>query len=136
MQFISQTNKREVEIAMQENEQIKKANEEYEYLTGEEAERRLAFLVDKAKKDESNMIEGARQEGIEQGIEQGKKEGIEQGKKEGIEQGKQEGRKQGIEEGLKKAQIEMAKKLLKKEMLVEEIEEITKLTKEEIEKLK
>ena len=120
MQFISQTNKREVEIAMQENEQIKRANEEYEYLTGEEAERRLAFLIDKAKKDESNMIEGARQEGIEQGIEQGKKEGI----------------KQGIEEGLKKAQIEMAKKLLKKEMTVEEIEEITKLTKEEIEKLK
>ena len=44
MQFISQTNERGVELAMKENKEIRKANEEYEYLTGDAAERRLAFL--------------------------------------------------------------------------------------------
>lgn len=104
MQFISQIDKREVELAMKENEEIKKANEEYEYLTGEAAERRLAFLRDKAIRDENNMIAGARDEGIEQGE--------------------------------KKKQLEIAKKLLKKGMTIEEIIEITELSKEEIEKLK
>lgn len=108
MQFISQIDKREVELAMKENEEIKKANEEYEYLTGEEAERRLAFLRDKAIRDENNMIAGARDEGIQEGVEQGEK----------------------------KKQIEITKKLLKKGMTIEEIVEITELSKEEIEKLK
>lgn len=103
MQFISQINKREVELAMKENEEIKKANEEYEYLTGDEAERRLAFLRDKAIRDENNMIASARQEGIEQGE--------------------------------RKKQIEIARELLKLGMSIEEIQKVTKLTKEEIEKL-
>ena len=93
---------------MKENEEIKKANEEYEYLTGEAAERRLAFLRDKAIRDENNMIAGARDEGIQEGVEQGEK----------------------------KKQIEIAKKLLKKGMTIEEIVEITELSKEELEKLK
>lgn len=72
MQFISQTNQREVELAMKENKEIKKANEEYQYLTGDEAERRIAFLRDKAIRDEKSMLQGARDEGIEQGIKQEK----------------------------------------------------------------
>ena len=44
--------------------------------------------------------------------------------------------KEGREEGRKEANIEIAKKLLKKGMSIEEIVEITGLTKEEIEKLK
>lgn len=63
MQFISQTNQKEVELAMKENEEIKKANDEYEYLTGEEAERRIAFLRDKAIRDEKSIREGAMEEG-------------------------------------------------------------------------
>lgn len=43
--------------------------------------------------------------------------------------------KEGREEGRKEANIEIAKKLLKKGMSIEEIVEITGLTKEEIEKL-
>ena len=43
MQFISQTNPKGVELAMKENKEIKKANDEYEYLTGEAEKRRLAF---------------------------------------------------------------------------------------------
>lgn len=66
MQFISQKSEEGIMHAMKENEEIKKANEEYEYLTGEEAERRLAFLREKAIKDEITMIEGSREEGEKQ----------------------------------------------------------------------
>lgn len=84
---------------MKENEEIKKANDEYEYLTGEEAERRIAFLRDKAIRDEKSIREGA------------------------------------VEEGERKKQIEIAKKMLKMKLTIEQIEEATGLTKEEIEKL-
>jgi len=72
-------------IINKKNKQIKKANDEYEYLTGEAEERRLAFLRDKAIRDEKSMREAGREEG------------------------KQEGR----EEGERKKQIEIAKELLK-----------------------
>ena len=49
--------------------------------------------------------------------------------------GIREAKEEGIEEGERKKQIEMAKKLLNKNMPIEEIEEITELTKEEIQKL-
>ena len=108
MQFISQINQREVELAMKENKEIRKANEEYEYLTGDAAERRLAFLRDKAIRDEKSIRQG----------------------------GREEGREEGRKEGRKEKQLEIAKKLLKKGMTIEEIVEITELSKEEIEKLK
>ena len=62
LQFISQANLKGVELAMEKNKEIKKANDEYEYLTGEEAERRIAFLRDKAIRDEKSMVQGARDE--------------------------------------------------------------------------
>ena len=67
MQFISQANQKEVELAMKKNEEIKKANEEYEYLTGEAAERRIAFLRDKAIRDEKSIRQGALEEGEAKG---------------------------------------------------------------------
>ena len=107
MQFISQTNPKGVELAMKENKEIKKANDEYEYLTGEAAERRLAFLRDKAIRDEKSIRQGA------------------------MEEGEAKGRK----EGERKKQIEIAKELLKLGIKIEDIEKATKLTKEEIQKL-
>ncbi len=108
MQFISQTNPKGVELAMKENKEIKKANDEYEYLTGEAAERRLAFLRDKAIRDEKSIRQGA------------------------MEEGEAKGRK----EGERKKQIEIARKLLDKKMPIEQITGITDLTREEVEKLK
>ena len=112
MHFISQNNPKEVELAMKENKEIKKANDEYEYLTGDEAERRIAFLRDKAIRDENNMREGAREEGLKLG------------------------RTKGLEEGRKEGRTEIAKKMLAMNMKVEEVMEITELTKKEIEKIK
>ncbi len=86
-------------IINKKNKQIKKANDEYEYLTGETEERRLAFLRDKAIRDEKSMREA------------------------------------GKEEGERKKQIEIAQKLLKIKMPIEQIIEVTGLTKEKIEEL-
>ena len=111
MQFISQTNERGVELAMKENKEIRKAKEEYEYLTGDAAERRLAFLRDKAIRDEKSIRQG------------------------GIE----EGRKQGRKEGRKEGKIEMLKQfvnnMIKRNMSTDEIQEITGITKEELEQI-
>ncbi len=68
--FISHENLEE--IKMIENEYIQKAEEELEYLTGDEAERRLAFLREKAIRDEVDAISTAKEEGIEQGQKQEK----------------------------------------------------------------
>lgn len=103
MQFISQTNQKEVELAMERNKEVKEANEEYEYLTGDEEERRIAFLRDKAIRDEASL--------------------------------RASGQAEGRKEGRKEKQLEIAKKMKNKKIPVEEIIEITELTKEEIEKL-
>ena len=48
---------------MVDNEYIKKAEEELEYLSGDEATRRLAFLREKAIRDEISLKAGAKEEG-------------------------------------------------------------------------
>ena len=58
---------------MIENEYVKKAEEELEYLSGDAAERRLAELREKAIRDEAAAIAGATRRGIEKGIEKEKK---------------------------------------------------------------
>ena len=58
-------------------------------------------------------------------------EGIEEGEKKGRKEGKKEGRKQGIEEGIET----VAKRMKKQNYPIEEIMNLTKLTKKEIENL-
>ena len=124
------------EIKMVDNEYIKKAEEELEYLSGDEETRRLAFLRDKAIRDEISLKAGAKEEGRKEGIQQGKKEGL----KEGIQQGKKEGLKEGIQqgkkEGKKEANIENAKRMLENNIEISIISKITELSEEEILKLK
>ena len=67
MYFISNQNKGEIEMEIKENKEIEKANEELEYLSGDEEARRLAYLREKALRDEANNLIGAREEGIKQG---------------------------------------------------------------------
>lgn len=92
---------------MIENEKIKKAEEELEYLSGDEAERRIAWLRETAELDRKFAMTAAR------------------------DQGKAEGRAEGRAESMKI----VAKKLLAKNMDIDSIIELTGLTKEEIEKL-
>ena len=110
--FICNKNRKEVERVMKENKEIEKANEELEYLTGDDAVRRIAFLRDKAERDYINNMSGARKAGLELG------------------------REEGIKEGEKKKTIEIAKEMLAKGIEIELIKEITKLSEEELENIK
>lgn len=143
MDFISQIDEKEVKNAMSKNKEIKKAQEEYEYLTGDEEERRIAFLREKAIRDENSIFDAGkdigRKEGKEEGIEIGKEQGIEIGKEQGIEIGKEEGieigKEQGIEIGKEQNQKEIVKTMTKENMPIETIIKVTKLSREEIEKI-
>ena len=115
MDFISQIDEKEVKNAMRKNKEIKKAQEEYEYLTGDEEERRIAFLREKAIRDENSIFDA--------GKDIGKKEGIEIGKEEGIAIGKEQNQK------------EIVKTMTKEKMPIETIMKVTKLSREQIEKI-
>ena len=96
---------------MEENKRVKEASEELEYLTGDEAIRRKAFLREKALKDYVTNMDGAREEGLEKGEKIGKEKGKQQEK------------------------MEIAKKMLKEKMPKDVIIKITGLKEEEIEEL-
>jgi len=60
------------------------------------------------------------------------KKGMEEGLKQGIEQGKEEGKREGIEE----SKLEIAQKMLKREMDIGVISDIVGMSEEEIKNLK
>jgi len=144
-----------VEMVTKKNKVIEKAQEELEYLTGDEAIKRKAELRDKWIRDYKNGMDCAKMTGIEEGlrqgleegmkqgleegrkrgIEQGMKEGIEQGMKEGIEQGMKEGIEQGIQQGEEQKKIEIIKEMLKLGVNKEIICKTLKIKEEELEKI-
>ncbi|MBO5988215.1 MAG: hypothetical protein J6Q03_01880, partial [Paludibacteraceae bacterium] len=71
-------------------------------------------------------------EGLAEGMEKGKAEGLAEGIIKGIVKGKAEGIAEGLAQGIKETQLNTARKMLKLGMTIEEITEITGLTKEEI----
>ena len=113
--FIDMEREDLLEMAKEENEEIKEAVKDYEVLTGEDEVKRLAEIRLMSKLEENSALATARakgtEEGMRQGLEEGKKRGIEEGKKQGIKEGK----KQGIEEGKKQGIEQTIKKMLKKQ---------------------
>lgn len=105
------------------DEPLKKAKEVLEELSQNEHERYLADLREKYVLDQNNLV----RTGYDRGFEQGVKDGIEQGIEQGI--------KKGMEQGSKQRETEIAKEMKKQNYSIEEIQKITKLTKEEIENL-
>lgn len=133
MLFMDNPNKREeMEKIMVENEKIKEAVEELTGMSKDEELRRLAELREKGRRDEY----ARRQYAIEEGLREGRERGLAEGRAEGLAEGRKEGRKEGVKEGKEKEKIDIAKNMLKKNIKVEDICEITGLTKEEIEKIK
>ena len=112
MAFLDDPNKEEVSKIMENNQEIKKAMNELEEMSEDEELRRLAELREKAIRDEKNGLRHAREEGLKEGIEEGIKQGIGQG----IEQ--------------------VTKKMIKLNMPVEDIINVTGLKEEEILKIK
>ena len=85
----------------------------------------------KVYRDNQNAIEYMLRKGEEKGLKKGMKQGLQQGKKQGLQQGL----KQGYQKGMEQARLESAKGLKRLNVPIEQIMEITKLTREEIEKL-
>ena len=107
-------------MAVKENEKIAKASQEWEYLRGDEAVKRMAFLKEKWERDWNSSMRSAKEIGMEKGIKEGIKEGIKKGKKEGkIEEKK-----------------EIAIKMIHEKIDEEIILKVTNLKSEEIEKIK
>ncbi len=102
-------------MAVKENEKIAKAQKEYEYLTGDAAVQRLAFLRDKWQSDHNSDIAWNRREA----------------KKEGIKEGKRE----GVKEGEKSEKLKIAKNLLKEKVSIEIIIKVTGLKEEDLKQL-
>ena len=61
-------------MAVKENEKIAKANQEWEYLRGDEAEKRLAFLKEKWERDWNSNMHYAEETGMKKGEESKTKE--------------------------------------------------------------
>ena len=91
-------------------------------LKGKISDKNIEKLVKKLEREELDMV-----------IEVLQKENERQ-RKIGIREGKEQGIKQGIREGIKQATLKIAKKMLQSGIKLEEIEKVTGLTKEEIER--
>ena len=103
------------ELDMCENEELKKAKEEFENIQNDEYEQRMAELRMKHIMDTKAIEEYGYDKGLEEGMQRGVKNGIEQGKMQN--------------------KLEIAKKLLKKGKSIDEIMELTELKREDIEKI-
>ena len=75
LDFICNEREEEVKMAVKENKKIAKAEQEWEYLKGDEAVKRMAFLREKWERDWISNIEGAKEAGLREGKIEGIKEG-------------------------------------------------------------
>lgn len=105
--FIYDYNKELIKVAEEKNSIFQKARAELNNLIADPKVRRMAELREKWEMDRINEIGFAKREGIEQGIEQGEK----------------------------RKQLQIAKKMLEKDMPIKLIAEFTGLTEDEIEKI-
>ena len=108
LEFIYNKRKGEIEMAVKENENIAKAQQEYEYLIGDAAVQRLAFLRNKWESDHNSEMAWERREA----------------------------EKRGEKIGEIKEQKKIVKEMIKKNMQEDIILEVTKITKEELERIK
>ena len=76
------------------HEPVQEALEHVRILSANDRERRLAFVRERALRDEVSFLKEARQEG--------RQEGLQEGRQEGLQEGQQKGQLQGIEGTLRK----------------------------------
>ena len=118
--LIDTEDKERVDVAMKENDKVKEAiNKVDDFMSDEEA-REIVRLKEKWQMDYDSSISSAKEEGLA----------------EGLEKGLAEGHAEGIAEGHIEEKNEIARKLLLKNIDIEEIADITSLSKDEILKIK
>ena len=125
--FIDYENKELINMAIEKNELVKKAQRDYEYLTGDAATRRLQELREKAILDENSAYAT--------GIKRGKKEGERIGEARGEARGEKRGIKIGEARGKREGKIEIAMAMLKNNVNRDIIEKCTGLNDEELDKI-
>ncbi len=142
--FIDDQNKEWMNMAKDFNESISKAMDEFDRLVAKEAEKyteagKERFLMDMASVKYNTFNKGLN-EGIQQGIQQGIEQGRQQGIQQGIEQGVKQGIKQGVEQGVEQGEQEAIKKhivnMLRRNMDIDIISDITGASKEKILEIK
>lgn len=111
LSLIDTENKEWLEVAMENNDKVKKAINKVDDFMADNEARILIELREKWQLDYNTSIAYAKRKGLQQGIEQ------------------------GIEQGVKQNKHEIAKKLIQKKYDIKDIIEITNLTEEEIKKL-
>jgi predicted transposase/invertase (TIGR01784 family) len=109
--------------ASHNNPAIAEAHTFIKLLSGDERERAIAEYREKARRDYVDRIDGAfddgRQEGLQEGLQEGRLEGL------------QEGRLEGLQEG----RVDIAKKLLRKSMPLQDIADTTGLSLDAVKRL-
>ena len=106
---------------------IQEAEKKYEELCQDEHARYIAELREKYIEDSISIKQ--------LGYENGRKDGKKEGKKQGLAEGMNKGKEEGVQEGRKQELERIAKNMKNKNYSVEEIMQITQLTKKEIENL-
>lgn len=106
---------------------IQEAEKKYEELYQDEHARYIAELREKYIEDSISIKQ--------LGYENGRKDGKKEGKKQGLAEGMKKGKEEGVQEGRKQELERIAKNMKNKNYSVEEIMQITQLTKKEIENL-
>ena len=106
---------------------IQEAEKKYEELCQDEHARYIAELREKYIEDSISIKQ--------LGYENGRKDGKKEGKKQGLAEGMKKGKEEGVQEGRKQQLERIAKNMKNKNYSVEEIMQITQLTKKEIENL-
>lgn len=138
--LIDTENKEWIGVAMENNKNIKSAKEKVDEFVADDETRILIELREKWEMDYKSSMSSAKEIGYEIGnkigLEKGIKEGLEKGIKEGRKEGHKEGHKEGLREGIEQEKVNIAKKLLSKNIEVDEIKEIVGLTEDEINNLK
>ena len=139
LKFIENPGNKEVQKFMKENKYLKQAKEELAYLSDDPdfqlfVESRAGMLRDIECFERSGYNNG-REQGLKDGREEGRKEGMQEGIKEGIEKGIEKGIEQGRAKGIAEEKLKLAKKMKIKNIPIEDIIELTDLSKEEIDKL-
>ena len=108
LSFIDYTNKELVELACISNEKIQKAREELAKIEADKELMERISLEELAEFDQKNALCHAREEGEQIGMEKGEQKGLQKGKK------------------------EIIKNMLKANMTIEQISQMTELSKDEI----
>ncbi len=118
------------EIMMEEEAREKLIDEVNKYSNDEEVFA-LYSAYTRQELEYNTFMSDAKEKGIRKGL----KKGLKQGLKQGIQQGMKQGIEQGIEQGKRERNIEIAKTMLDNHYTINEVCEILKVTREQIETL-